>query len=368
MNHARRLVRMAGACMLLPVGLAVAGESDTWQARLAAAVEEIDAAMPGEMGVYVGRPGSDRAYARHADRPWYLSSTVKVPVAIAVLEQVDAGRLSLDERLTLRETDFVDGAGDLLWHEPGARFTIAQLLQKSLQDSDSTATDMLIRHIGEDLLNERVRAWTGGGFGRITTILQVRYDVYGSLHPGVEKLTNRQIVSLRQAGAGEPRLVALARLLGVPRTALGAGTFDDAFEAYYRRGDNSATLQSFAALLGRLVAGELLSPASTRRILGHMRQITTGDHRIKAGLPAGVDFVQKTGTQIRRACNVGAIDPHRGEAALVVVACTERHESLAQAEKAFSELGRAIAAAGLLVPQSTGDAVRTGRSPPSSRH
>src|SRR5690606_24549760 len=134
---------------------------------------------------------------------------------------------------------------------------IAQLLQKSLQDSDSTATDMLIRRIGEDRLNDRIGAWTGGGFGRITTILQVRHDVYGALHPAARRLTNRQVLALRQAEAGEPRLAALAKMLGVSRAALGPGTFEEAFESYYRKGDNSATLEAFGKLLRRLVAGEL---------------------------------------------------------------------------------------------------------------
>lgn len=362
----RRVVLLAGACMLLPWAWAGADESATWTARLAPVVEKIDAQMPGTLGVYVGRPGGEGAYRRHANRRWYLSSTVKVPVAIAVLEQVDAGRLSLDEQLLLRESDFVDGAGDMLFQKPGTRHTIAKLLQKSLQDSDSTATDMLIRHLGEDHINSRVREWTGGGFGRITTILQVRYDVYGALHPEVEHLDNRQIVSLRQAEAGEPRLQALAKLLGVARGDLGRGSFEDAFEAYYRKGDNSATLEAFAKLLDRLVGGELLSAGSTARLLDHMRRITTGDRRIQAGLPEGTDFIQKTGTQVRRACNVGVLEPQRGrEGAVVIVACAEKFGALAQAEKAFSDLGRALAAAGV-IPPAAGDAARTGRSPPQS--
>jgi len=358
---------LAGACALVPWAGAGADESVTWAARLAPAVEKIDAQMPGTLGVYVGRPGGAGAYRRQANRRWYLSSTVKVPVAIAVLEQVDAGRLSLDDQLILRESDFVDGAGDMLFQKPGTRHTIAKLLEKSLQDSDSTATDMLIRHLGEDHINARIQEWTGGGFGRITTILQVRYDVYGALHPEVEHLDNRQIVSLRQAEAGEARLQALAKLLGVPRAALGRGSFDDAFEAYYRKGDNSATLDAFARLLDRLVGGELLSAGSTTRLLEHMRRITTGDRRIQAGLPEGVDFIQKTGTQVRRACNLGVLDPARGrEGTVVVVACAEKFDALAQAEKAFSDLGRALVEAGV-IPVVADDAARTGRSPPQSR-
>lgn len=316
-----------------------------WIAPLADEIDAIDDAMPGEFGVVVTRFGDQAGLLDRGDgRPWYLSSTVKVPVAIAVLEEVDAGRLALDEELELQRSDFVDGAGDMLQHKPGERFSISTLLQKSLRDSDSTATDMLIRKLGEDHLNARIRDWVGEGFGPITTILQVRYDVYGPLHPGVADLDNMEIVALRNAGSGEARLQALARSLGVGREALRADSLEAAFADYYRSGTNAATLPAFARMLERVAAGELLSDESTEVLLSHMRAITTGDRRIAAGLPPGQDFAQKTGTQIGRACNVGILDAARGrDGATVVVACAEDYDELAQAERAFQSLGRALA-------------------------
>lgn len=325
-----------------------------WIAPLGDAVAMIDARMPGDFGVYVARFGESAGILdRGDDRSWYLSSTIKVPVAIAVLEEVDAGRISLDEELELARTDFVDGAGDMLQHKPGERFSIATLLEKSLRDSDSTATDMLIRRIGERHLNQRIQAWVGGGFGPITTILQVRYDAYGPLHPGVADLDNMQLLALRNAPAGEPRLQALARALDVPREALRTESLEAAFDDYYRTGTNAATLPAFARLLERVATGELLSPQGTQTLLAHMRTITTGGRRIAAGLPAGTDFAQKTGTQLARACNVGIVDPELGtQGATVIVACAEGFDELAQAEQAFQSLGRALSETALASPPS----------------
>ena len=327
-----------------------ANPSPQWKHSLAKSAEQIDAAMPGNLGLYIKRLGeSSGVYEYGGGRKWYLSSTIKVPLAIAVLERVDRGQLDLNEQLTLRQSDFVDGAGDLIWQKPGAKYTIAQLIEKSLQNSDSVATDMLIRHIGEPELNRRVQAWTGGGFSRITTILQVRYDAYGALHPGVARLSNMQIVELRNSPAGEPRLQALANELGVPRAALKASDLESVFERYYQRGDNTATLSAFATLLEKLVTGQLLSEQSTERMLNHMRKISTGDKRISAGLPKGADFAQKTGTQIGRACNVGALNSRAGrDGAVIVVACAEQFKALSEAESAFQQLGAALAEAELL--------------------
>lgn len=330
-----------------PVAAPANPASPAWVAALEREVGSIDATLPGDFGAYVRRlgPPDEAGELDLGDgRAWYLSSTIKVPVAIAVLEAADAGDLSLDEELELAAGDFVDGAGDMLQHAPGERFSIAALLEKSLRDSDSTATDMLIRRIGEERLNARVAAWTGEGFGRITPIRQVRYDAYGALHPKVAGLDSMQMLALRQAKAGEPRLQALADALGVPRAELGDATLEQVFEDYYARGLNSATLPAYGRLLARLAGGELLSPRSTDLLLGHMRAINTGSRRIQAGLPPDADFAQKTGTQLQRACNVGLLDPGLGrDGATVVVACAERFGELEQAEQAFQALGRAVA-------------------------
>ena len=319
----------------------------SWVAPLAAAIERIDRDTPGALGVYLRRLDDGATLSHAGERPWYLASTVKVPVAIAVLEAVEEGRLALDEALELRRSDFVDGAGDLIWQEPGGRYPIATLLEKSLVHSDSTATDMLIRRLGEDELNRRIARWLpGGGFGPLTTILQVRYDAYGELHPGVAGLDNMDLVRLKNAEPGAARLEALRAQLGVPRSELAADSIDDAFERYYRSPRNSATLQAFATLLEKLVRRELLSEAHTGLLLGHMAAITTGRRRIQAGLPAGTPFAQKTGTQLARACNMGILRPDAPDA-VVVAACVERFDALADAERALAELGRALSAAGL---------------------
>jgi beta-lactamase class A len=319
-----------------------AGEAPAWTAPLRAQLARIDEDTAGAVGVFVHHLGDGGRVAHAADRPWYLSSTVKVPVAIAVLQSVEQRELSLDDQVVLQQSDFVDGAGDIIWQEPGTRYSVATLIEKSIVDSDSTATDMLVRLIGEDTLNARIAEWLpDGGFGPITTILQVRYDAYGELHPGVAGLDNMELVKLRNADAGAPRLAALVEALGVPASELKMGSIDEAFERYYGGPKNSATLLAFGTLLEKLVRRELLSDAHTELLLGHMRGITTGDRRISAGLPRGTRFAQKTGTQLARACNMGVIDAD-GDAPIVIAACVEKYDALPDAERAFQAIGEAL--------------------------
>jgi beta-lactamase class A len=121
-----------------------------------------------------------------------------------------------------------------------------------------------------------------------------------------------------------------------------------AFERYYGTGKNSAKLEAFGIILEKLVRGELLPAEHTSLLLKHMERITTGSRRIAAGLPPGATFAQKTGTQIRRACNVGVVNPRKDEDAVVVAACAAEFESLPQAEEAFQALGKAMHRTGLV--------------------
>lgn len=333
-----------------------------WTLRLEERLAAIDARLPGELGVYVKRLQDGTTLRWESDQRWYLASTVKIPVAIAVLEKVDAGELSLEQRLELRETDFVDGAGDLKTRSPGEDFTIAELLERSIVDSDSIATDMLIRHLGVERLNARVQRWTSSGFGPLTTLQQVRYDVYGVLDPGVATLPGRTFLLVRAAGNGEQRLAALAAALGLPRARLGVDNLEGLFERYYASGSNTASLDAFGALLEDLARGALLTRASTERLLDHMQHITTGTRRIQAGLPAHVPFAQKTGTQISRACNVGLLYPAEEARQVVVAACTARHGPVERAEEAFQALGRALAET--VLAETTGGALDSAHGAP----
>ena len=69
--------------------------------------------------------------------------------------------------------------------------------------------------------------------------------------------------------------------------------------------------------------GELLSAESRDLLYGFMKLDSYDNYRLEAGLPEDVPFIQKTGTQLERACHVGVIEPQDERRAIVVVACAE---------------------------------------------
>ncbi|MEJ7688749.1 MAG: serine hydrolase, partial [Variovorax sp.] len=170
----RLAMRWQSSVLCLLLLSASAAHGAPWSDALRQQVERIDRDSPGALGVYVKRLDGGETFSYGAERFWYLGSTVKVPIAIAVLAQIDAGKLRLADSVTLADTDKIE-AGQVVWSKSGTPFTIDELLKRMLGDSDNTAANMLIRLVGEDRMNEIAKSAMGSnGLERITTLAQVR--------------------------------------------------------------------------------------------------------------------------------------------------------------------------------------------------
>ncbi|MFO8029659.1 MAG: serine hydrolase [Cyclonatronaceae bacterium] len=311
---------------------------DTFEEKIMA----IDDEFSGNIGIYIKDLGNGDVFNHHADRSWYLASTIKIPVAIAILRMVEKGELSLDDTLVLRESDFVDGSGDLMYQQPGTEYTVLELLRRSIRESDSTATDMLIRLLGEDVFNDMLAGEIAGqDMGYITTIMQVRYDMYSEIHPDAENLSNLDIVGLRAHTPLRTRYNEFLKLLSVDTSEARVQSIPAAFERYYERGLNSGSLQTMGSILERLHQGDYLNSEHTELLIDILKRVSTGDRRIKAGLPDQAEWAHKTGTQISRSCNVGIVYPQSHDP-VVIAACAEKYDELREAEEAFQKIGRLV--------------------------
>lgn len=328
---------------LLPLILFLLAPNPIWETELEDQFKQIDDEFSGNLGVYVKHLGNGTTINYDADRHWYLASTVKIPIGIVILQKVEDGELSLDDELVLKQSDFVDGSGDLLWQEPGTSYTILELMRRMIRDSDSTATDMLIRLIGEQELNDHIRERiVSDGLEPITTILQVRYDAYGEIHEATANLTNMNIIELKGVTPLASRLDELLRILSITEEEIYVNTIPDAFELYYLRRLNSGTLESMGVMLERLADGEYLNDENTEILIDIMKSVTTGANRIQAGFPEGTAFAHKTGTQIGRACNMGIVYPLNDADPIVVAACAENYNDLPEAERVLEQVGRLV--------------------------
>ena len=338
------------ASALLPVLLGTSpAHCADWRDDLRQRIERIDQGTPGKLGVHVKRLDSDEAFGHNADQLFYLSSSVKVLIALAVLQQVDAGKLTLNTQVVLQETDRIDGSGELVWQRPGSSYTLDSLLTRMLGVSDNTAANLLIRTVGDDVLNKSAAAVLGKGFEKLTTLTDVRRDVYAELHPGARKLTNQQLVQIAGAKQGPQRVEAVRRALGIPASALKVKTMPEAYDNYYQRKLNAATLEGYGGMLEQLVRGKLLSAKSTESMFGYMKFGRRGDYRLEGGIPKSEMIIHKTGTQYRRACHMAVINPQQaGAKGIVVTTCASDMDDQNEAGDIFKRVGEAVSKTALV--------------------
>jgi beta-lactamase class A len=88
------------------------------------------------------------------------ASTIKIPILIALFQQIDQGKIKLDEQLTLQKSMLAAGSGSLGKSPAGSKFSVQEVATKMITISDNTAANLLIDRLGgQDQLNLQFRSW-----------------------------------------------------------------------------------------------------------------------------------------------------------------------------------------------------------------
>ena len=102
----------------------------------------------------------DGRYAQmHADRAMPAASSIKTPILLVSLEQIDRGDLLWNEPLTLTKPVVGGGAGWMASKPLGTRFPTYEVATEMIRISDNSATNLLIQRAGgKERLNSRFLA------------------------------------------------------------------------------------------------------------------------------------------------------------------------------------------------------------------
>lgn len=235
-------------------------------------------ARPGILGAGMVNLESGEAWSFNGERRFPMQSVFKLVLAVAALAEVDAGRLTLGETTTITDGQLSPSWSPIADRWPGRSvYTFDELLTAAVVDSDNTAADVLMKRIGGP---GAVEAWLQGKH-----VDEVRVDRYErEFQPEVYGMA-----SFRPAWKGEAAFAAA-------RATVDPATRRRAMAAYMADPRDSATPRGMASFLAMLDAGELISTASTYRLLALMGRGARGAERLKAGLPKAAHFAHKTGT------------------------------------------------------------------------
>ncbi|MBW4608895.1 MAG: serine hydrolase [Hassallia sp. WJT32-NPBG1] len=96
----------------------------------------------------------------NGEKIFSAASTIKFPVLVALYQEIDAGRIKLNEKLVMRRGLIANEAGTMQFKPVGTKFSVLQTVTNMMVISDNTATNMIIDRLGgETQLNRRFRNW-----------------------------------------------------------------------------------------------------------------------------------------------------------------------------------------------------------------
>jgi beta-lactamase class A len=116
--------------------------------RLQANIERITKSINADWGIYIKCLETGEEIAIDADRQMDTMSVIKIPLMVEGFRQIEAGKFSLQDKITLKESDKRPGTGIIRSLDPGAVLTIKDLLTLMIIVSDNTATDLMYAKVG----------------------------------------------------------------------------------------------------------------------------------------------------------------------------------------------------------------------------
>ena len=242
---------------------------------LKAKIQQVVQDIPVTFGVAIKYLESGEEVLLNADRTYQLASVFKIPVLVTAMQQLDADRFSLDDRIELKDTHKASPSGILAFLREGLQPTIEDLLMLMIIISDNTATDMVLDLIGgPPAVNASLREL---GFS------EEEINITMSVHDLFEDVfyTSECILT-------EPEMAARLKETGVN------------FEGeVYREGStaNVATPLAVNRLNEMIFHGQVASREACDKALDIMLHQTLNT-RLPSRLPLEIPVAHKTGTVI----------------------------------------------------------------------
>lgn len=165
--------------------------------------------MKGETSVYVSPTDSTEEVVSNS-KAQRAASNIKLFILITAYQQVNEGKLNLNDKYTLKDSDKVDGTGEIRNMSSGSEISMQDLLEDMMEDSDNTAANIVIRQLGGmDKVNAQIKK-TGAKDTKLERMLmdtdalkdgKDNYTSVADLGMVLKKIYNHQMVSTKYDNA-----------------------------------------------------------------------------------------------------------------------------------------------------------------------
>jgi beta-lactamase class A len=242
-------------------------------------------ARPGAFNAAILDLQTNAAWYWNISQPFPLEGAFILPVAVSAMAELEAARLQLTEKVTVRGTDLSPPYSLISqsWLDTKPNFamnvSVADLIALAVEFNDNTAADVLMKLIGGP---GAVTAWLRG-----KGMTEIRIDRYA-------REVEVEISGMPSFRAAWRTPAAFA----AAREATPVGERQSAMNAYLDDPRDTTTGLDAMTFLAKLARNELISKASSDVLFKTMRQTRNGARLLAAGLPPGADFVHKAGLSV----------------------------------------------------------------------
>jgi beta-lactamase class A len=232
--------------------------------------------FPGETGLVIEDLKYGFKIEINPDKLFASASLVKLPIMASCFYAVEEGRIKLSQTQTLKTQHRVLGSGRLKDMPVGSKFTVENLIERMISESDNTATNMLIDLLGFDYLN-------------------ACFQKLGLKHTNI----SRRMMDFRSRRIGQ---------------------------------ENFTNAQDLASLLEKIYQGKLINPYYSQKALAFLKQQQIRD-RIPARLPSDTLVAHKTGLEKKVCHDCGIVFTGKGD--FLVCVLTKHKNKTAKSAKEF---------------------------------
>lgn len=151
-----QLLQLCRALLLSAVALVAQTASAQSDSALTATLQSMIAGYQGHVSFYAHDLATGKTVTLDADRPVPTASVIKLAILYDALEQIRAGRLHFEDRLTFQKADQVPGSGVLLFFDTPQTITFKDALTLMIAVSDNTAANLSMDHVGIQNVDDRL--------------------------------------------------------------------------------------------------------------------------------------------------------------------------------------------------------------------
>lgn len=248
-------------------------------AKLRSEIVRISKDPKGQMGFFMKHIESGATISIEADKIFPLGGVFKLAVMVETIRQVEAGMISLDERIELEIRHFCIGEGVLQYMQPGLKPTVRDLLALMIIATDNTASEMLWKRIGIQRVNMLIRE-----LGLAKTSIYIPYRESFLMSMGYGPYKNLSIPDAARRWKGLSDMERMKALNETEREAanLSIEEFRKRYESIYgfkaqkkmktqriydEVFDNLGTPREIGLLLEKILRHEVVSPNACEMML-----------------------------------------------------------------------------------------------------